>query len=368
VFGAWTAYRLAQTGRSVLLVDALGVADPRSSSGAESRIIRAGYGANEVYTRFAVESLAAWTQLFGEIHKPLFHPTGVLWFADPRNDRLAATRECMKRAGVRFENLDDAGIRRWYPQFQFAGAVSGMLEPDSGVLLAEAAVHAVVEAAGRIGVEFLREPIHAPVANGEISTGSGNRVLAGTFVFACGAWLPKLFPEVLGDVITPTRQELFFFAAPPANDWFRPPRMPAWIDDTDPHVPYGCPDIERHGVKIGFHRLGPRFDPDSSERDVSEEAAAEIRGYVAMRFPALAESPVVASRVCQYENTHRGDFLIDRHPEFPNIWFLGGGSGHGFKHGPAVANYIVGRIEGRLAEEPSFTLEANAVPASRSVI
>jgi sarcosine oxidase len=367
VFGAWTAYRLAQTGRSVLLVDALGVADPRSSSGAESRIIRAGYGANELYTRFAVESLAAWMQLFADIRKPLFYPTGVLWCADPRSDRFAATRECMARVGVRFEDLDDAAIRRCYPQFQFAGEVAGMLEPDSGVILAQTAVHAVAEAARRIGVEFLRETVHAPVENGEISTASGTRLSASTFVFACGAWLPNLFPDV-GGVITPTRQELFFFAPPPSNGHFRLPRMPAWIDDTDPHVPYGCPDIEQHGVKVGFHRLGPRFDPDSGGRSVSEAATAEMREYVAKRFPALSDAPVVASRVCQYENTHRGDFLIDRHPEFPNIWFLGGGSGHGFKHGPAVANYIVGRLDGRIAEERGFTLVANAAPALRSVI
>jgi glycine/D-amino acid oxidase-like deaminating enzyme len=224
-----------------------------------------------------------------------------------------------------------------------------------------------VEEARRIGVQFLQEPVRAPVANGEISTASGVRLSAGTFVFACGAWLPKLFPDVLGDVITPTRQELFFFAPPPGGD-FRQPRMPAWIDDTDPKVPYGCPDMEQHGVKIGFHRLGPRFDPDSVDRPVREAATAEIREYVATRFPALAEAPLIASRVCQYENTHRGDFLIDRHPEFPHIWFLGGGSGHGFKHGPAVANYIVGRLEGRIAEEPAFALEANATPACRSVI
>jgi glycine/D-amino acid oxidase-like deaminating enzyme len=87
-----------------------------------------------------------------------------------------------------------------------------------------------------------------------------------------------------------------------------------------------------------------------------------------MRFPALANAPLVASRVCQYENTHRGDFLIDRHPDFPDIWFLGGGSGHGFKHGPAVASYVVGRLEDRIAEEPSFTLESAAAPASRAVI
>jgi sarcosine oxidase len=368
VFGAWTAYRLAQTGRSVVLVDALGVADPMSSSGSESRIIRVGYGGSELYTRFAVESLAAWRQLFDDIRKHLFHPTGVLWFADPRNEWLAASREAMTRAGVIFEDLDAAGIKRSYPQFQFSDEVEGILELDSGVIVAGAAVQAVVEAARRIGVEFLAEKVSAPVLNGEVSTDSGTRLSAGTFVFACGAWLPKLFPNVLGNVIVPTRQELFFFEAPPETDGFRPPRMPAWIDDSDPRVPYGCPDIEQHGVKAGFHRLGPRFDPDSGDRVVGADATTEIRDYVATRLPALAGARLISSHVCQYENTHSGDFLIDRHPGVPNIWFLGGGSGHGFKHGPAVADYIVGRLEGRVPEEPVFTLEANAAPAARTVI
>ncbi len=344
------------------------MADPRSSSGAESRIIRAGYGTNELYTRFAVGSLAAWTQLFGESHKHLFHPTGVLWFADPRSDRLAASRTAMTHAGVLFEDLDSADIRRRYPQFHFTDEVAGVLEPDGGVFLADAAVRVVAEAARRIGVELLNQAIRTPVLNGEVLTESGDRISAVTFVFACGAWLPKLFPDVLGSVIVPTRQELFFFEPPPGSDDFRSPRLPACIDDTDARLPYSCPDIAQHGVKVGFHRLGPRFDPDSGDRAAGEEATAEIREYIAKRLPALAGSPVIASRVCQYENTHSGDFLIDRHPEFPNIWFLGGGSGHGFKHGPAVADYIVGRLEDRVPEESIFTLEANIAPALRSVI
>jgi sarcosine oxidase len=368
VFGAWTAYRLAQTGRSVLLVDALGAADPRSSSGAESRIIRAGYGTNALYTRFAVESLAAWTRLFGETNQHLFQPTGVLWFEDPRSGRLTASRHAMTRAGVRFEDLDSADIRRRYPQFHFTDEVAGVLEPDGGVFLADAAVRAVVETARRMGVEFLDQAIRTPVLNGEVLTESGVRLPAGAFVFACGAWLPKLFPDVLGRVIVPTRQELFFFEPPPGSDDFRTPRLPAWIDNSDPRLPYSCPDIAQHGVKAGFHRLGPRFDPDSGDRVASEEATAEIREYIAKRLPALAGSRVIASRVCQYENTHSGDFLIDRHREFPNIWFLGGGSGHGFKHGPAVADYIVGRLEDRVPEESIFTLAANTAPALRSVI
>ena len=362
VFGVWTAYRLARTGRSVVLLDALGVADPRASSGAESRLIRAAYGASELYTRFAVESLEAWK----EIVPSLFRPTGAVWFDSPQSERLAASREALDRAGVRFEALDAAEIRRRYSQVRLPEDVAGIFEPDAGVILAGDATRAVSDAAQQLGVQLLHERIATPVRNGEVFLNSGDRLIAETFVFACGAWLPKLFPQIHSDVITPTRQELFFFQSPGPN--FSAPDLPAWIDETDPRVPYCFPDIEQHGVKVGFHHLGPPFDPDTGDRTTTEQGAAEMRTYIAARMPGLANTPLIASRVCQYENTPTGDFLIDRHREFPNIWFAGGGSGHGFKHGPAVGRYIVDRLENRGNEEPAFSLESKLKAGERSVI
>ena len=104
------------------------------------------------------------------------------------------------------------------------------------------------------------------------------------------------------------------------------------------------PDLEGRGFKIALDRHGVRVDPDTQSRIVSEEVAAEVRRYVARRFPGLRDAPIVETRVCQYENTSSGDFLIDRHPEIENVWFVGGGSGHGFKHGPAVGEYVAGRV------------------------
>jgi glycine/D-amino acid oxidase-like deaminating enzyme len=185
------------------------------------------------------------------------------------------------------------------------------------------------------------------------------------FVYCCGPWLPKIFPELLGGRIRVTRQEVFFFGTPAGDRSFAPPHMPAWTDITDQHGAYTVPDLENRGFKLAFDRHGDDFDPDSGDRVA--RGVKEARAFLAERFPALAAAPLVESRVCQYENTSTGDFLIDRHPDIDNVWLVGGGSGHGFKHGPAVAEHACALIEGRAAVEPRFSLQTKARAHQRSV-
>jgi glycine/D-amino acid oxidase-like deaminating enzyme len=199
-----------------------------------------------------------------------------------------------------------------------------------------------------------------------ITTTGGERFLAGLLVFACGAWLPKLFPEVLGSYIFPTRQEIFFFSVPPGDSRFSPAAFPAWYSFA--HSMYGMPDIENRGIKIAFDRHGPAFDPDRGSRLVSESAIAAMTEFVRRFFPALADSTFAESRVCQYENTSNGDLLIDRHPEFENVWLVGGGSGHGFKHGPAVGEYVAAIIHGKIKPEPRFSLAGKKRVQSLEVV
>ncbi|MBV9088093.1 MAG: FAD-dependent oxidoreductase, partial [Acidobacteriaceae bacterium] len=95
---------------------------------------------------------------------------------------------------------------------------------------------------------------------------------------------------------------------------------------------------------------------DTDSRVVSREGVARIRKYVSRRLPELTEAPIIETRVCQYENTWNGDFLIDRHSKFENVWIAGGGSGHGFKHGPAVGEYVAGLVLGAGSVEPRFQI------------
>jgi monomeric sarcosine oxidase len=359
VFGAWTAYQLRRSGAEVLLVDAYGPANSRASSGGESRILRFGYGADEIYTRMAQRSFALWQELFAYTARPqLFQSTGVLWLAREHDPYCEATLKTFEQTKVKYERLAREELRRRYPQLEFGPVAWGMLELETGVLLARQAVQALVAAAQSLGVAYVQAAVRPP-GNGTaplqfLETNSDARIVADKFVFACGPWLPKLFPDLLGELIHVTRQEVFFLGVEAGDDRFLPNNMPAWIDFND--LVYGIPNLESRGVKIAIDEHGPPFDPDTGERIVLAESVARLRAYLARRVPALANAPVIESRVCQYENTSNGDFLIDRHPAFANAWLVGGGSGHGFKHGPAVGELVASLVSGRAQVEPRFSL------------
>jgi glycine/D-amino acid oxidase-like deaminating enzyme len=330
-----------------------------------------GYGADEFYTRMSMRSLELWKELFRHTGQPLFHRTGVLFMAregDPYSD---ATHRTLTATGVPFEIVRGQELARRHPQMRLEDPKRyGIFEPESGALMARRAVACTVEDAIARGAVYTTEAIHAPSGTGRQATvmsAAGESIRAGAFVFACGAWLPKLFPGLLGSRIYPTRQEIFFFAPPAGDRRFAPPQLPVWIDFTDPRGPYGFPDLESRGFKVGFDRHGAAFDPDTGDRRVTGEGLDEIRGFLAERFPDLADAPLVESRVCQYESTSNGDFLIDRHPDFDNVWLAGGGSGHGFKHGPAVGEYLCGRLLDGAAINARFSLGSKGEKPARTV-
>jgi monomeric sarcosine oxidase len=367
-FGAWTAWHLAKCGKRVVLIEAYGPAHSRASSGGETRIVRMGYGPDELYTRWSQRSLVQWRELFAATKQQLFHETGVLWMGGTGDTRLRETAATLKRCGAAFEELDLPALEKRYPQIALDGIASAIFEPASGVLMARRAVAAVVQDAMQRGVTYHCAQAGNPREAGlveHITTNQGERIVAGDFVFACGPWLGKIFPDVLGARIFPTRQEVFFFGIPAGDRRFSPPELPTWLFQED--LVYGMPDIESRGLKIAFDHHGERVDPDTQSRMVSPGMTVKVREYVARRFPALRDAPIVETRVCQYENTSSGDFLIDRHPEMENLWFAGGGSGHGFKHGPAVGEYVAGQVLDGAAAEPRFSLETKATTQNRAI-
>ena len=390
VFGAWTAYQLRRAGAEVVLIDAYGPGNSRASSGGESRMIRMGYGPDQIYTRMAQRSLGLWQELFDHVSPTgmsprLFQPTGILWLARRNDPYCEATLKTFEQCDVVHERLDRAELLQRYPQLELGspptrgdGAVMwGILEPNSGVLMARRAVQAVVAEAEAAGVVYLNEAIFPPgpepnqqSTSGKwqsIKTVSSGEIFAKQFVFACGPWLPKIFPALLEQLIHVTRQEVFFFGVPAgdASSSFGPERMPAWIDFGD--LVYGLPNLDNRGFKIAMDAHGPPFDPDTGDRIVSPTSLAAVRAYLADRMPLLANAPVTETRVCQYENTSNGDFLIDRHPALENVWLVGGGSGHGFKHGPAVGEHVTALISGDAQVEPRFALTTKEKVQQRKV-
>jgi sarcosine oxidase len=368
VFGSWTAWHLAKRKLKVLVLDAYGPAHARASSGGETRIIRMSYGKDEIYTRWSQRSLVQWKELAASCGQPLFQQTGVLWLEGADDLRLRESQATIERCGITHEVMDGAQLAKRYPQVNFDDISRGLLEPGSGVLLARRAVQSVIEETKKMHAGFLIAQAVTPDGSGKISklaTSLCGAFSAGQFVFACGPWLGKVFPELLGQRIFPTRQEVFFFGSPAGDPRFAPPALPTWLFNHD--EVYGMPDIESRGLKMARDTHGEPVDPDTQSRIVSAEGAEWARKYVARRFPALKDAPIVETRVCQYENTSNGDFLIDRHPEMPNVWLAGGGSGHGFKHGPALGEYLAAQICGEGKAEPRFSLASKATQQKRAV-
>jgi sarcosine oxidase len=372
VFGVWTARKLQQAGRTVTLIDAWGPAHARASSGGESRMTRGSYGADEVYTRMALDSLTDWRALSQRAGLPIFHETGVLFFFPQSDPFLEETMRVHRRLGLPTSLLDSSAMRRRFPQIDFSGVAAGLYEPRFGALMARRAVQTLFAEFLRAGGTYRQRQIQAVQASGaalpSVIATDGSRYRADRFVFACGPWLGRVFPDLLGRRIFPTRQEVFFFAPRAGDERFEPGRLPGWADFNGGDIYYGFPNLEGRGFKIAHDAHGAPMDPDTGDRIPSAGALADVRAFMARRFPQLADRPLSEARVCQYENSSNGDFLIDRHPTLQNVVLVGAGSGHGFKHGPAVGRYAADLVMGRLsAAEPRFSLATKAEREARAV-
>ncbi len=355
-FGCWTALELLRRGHSVVLADAHGPANSRASSGGETRIIRMSYGAAEHYSEMARRSLISWKTLFEFLGtRELFQPTGALFTAPLGNAHLNASAAVLRQLKTPYERLDSAKLQKRYPQLTLPEDSEGLFEPEAGILLARRAVQAVAGHAVNLGATYLQSRFEPETVSRHIS--------AGTYIYACGPWLPKLFPKAIGNRIRTSRQDVFFFGTKPGDARFRMPSMPAWVDF---HAGiYAVPDIENRGVKIAFDAHGPVFDPENGCRTVTQASIQAIRRQLKGFAPALADAPLVENRVCQYENTCNGDFLIDW-LEPGRVIVVGGGSGHGFKHGPAVGKYAADLAGGSDVPEV-FSLASKRVTYARDV-
>lgn len=363
VFGAWTAWNLQRRNHKVLLLDAWGVAHSRSSSGGESRLIRTEYGGNALYTRWAWQSLAEWRALSARHESPIFQEVGALYLYPTDGPDIDRSIAIQRELEIPIEKLAVRDMVKRWPQIGFDGIAVGVMQPTMGALMAQRSVQLLVGEFVEAGGTFRQFAVDPPRSGGASLnriTGTGGAPLhADRFIFACGPWLPKLFPDAIGARIVPSRQDVFFFAPAPGDIRFEATQLPAWVDLSTKEYHYGFPDMEGRGFKIALDEHGPKFDPDTSDRRITDGALADVRAYLARRFPDLATRPLAESRVCQYENSDNGHLLIDRHPAWSNVWMAGGGSGHGFKHGPAVGRYVSDLVLGSGTAEPRFLLSSH---------
>ncbi|MBA3365357.1 MAG: FAD-dependent oxidoreductase [Actinobacteria bacterium] len=346
VFGASLAHRLAIRGWTVTLVEQYAPGHVRAASGGESRLLRCSHGPDRWYTRSAWRARSLWQELEEEAGERLFVPSGVVWFARRADGWEADSEAVLAEERVPFERIAPDDVGQLFPSFDPDGIAFALHEPAAGVLRARDAVRALVRLAGERGVRIV--PGAARPAGAAASV-DGEALTADRVVWACGAWLPRLFPDLVR--IRVTRQDVYFFGAPAS--WETPP-VPGWVD-YDGAV-YGLGDLDGRGVKVAPDLEGPELDPDADPRRASEEGEERARRYMRRRFPALAAAPLVGTRSCPYALTEDTNFLVSPHPEHDGVWLLGGGSGHGFKHGPALAEYVSGLLEGEASPDPRFGL------------
>lgn len=367
-FGAFSALSLARRGARVVLVDAWGPGNSRASSGGETRVIRAVYGPEPIYVDMVVKAFELWQENERRWNRKLYHRTGAIWMVTGPDEFVRASLPLLSRHGFPYEEISTADARRRWPQIDFEGVRWVLREERAGYLLARASCAAAVEAFVGEGGEYRQ----ARVEPGALRAGAldglradGAALSAEEYVFACGPWLGQIFPDLLGDRIAPTRQEVFFFGTPPGDVRFSERTMPVWVD-FGARLVYGIPGNENRGFKLADDTRGPSFEPTSGERLVSEAGLRSAREFLARRFPALREAPLLESRVCQYENTPDHRFLFDRHPGASNVWIAGGGSGHGFKMAPAVGERVADLVLGKREVDPFFGLARFAGSSGRT--
>ncbi len=366
-FGGFSALSLLRRGAKVTLLDAWGPGNSRSSSGGETRVIRAVYGPDRIYVEMVARAFQLWRENEARWKRKLYRRTGVLWMVADEGEYVRAALPILRENGFGFEELSAREAARRYPQINFDCVRWALYEKEAGYLLARRACAEVLDGFLAEGGKY--RPVAATpgeMTSGQMKTvrlSDGTDLSADAYVFACGPWLGELFPDVLGDLIQPTRQEVFYFGTPAGDSRFSEEKMPIWVEI--PRFMYGIPGNERRGFKIADDARGAPFDPTSGERLPSPEGLKTVRDWLALRFPALAGAPLVESRVCQYENSPDHHFIVDRHPEAGNTWLVGGGSGHGFKHGPALGEHVAQLVLGEKPVEPLFSL-SRLRPAPRA--
>ena len=353
-FGGWTALHLLRAGCKVTLVDAWGPGHSRASSGDETRVIRGSYGPNAIYTQMVARAIPMWKENQRRWGVKLFEQNGALWMAGtPGNDAYEkASVANIRDAGMPYEEVSAAEGRRRWPQMNWDGISWAVHERDAGHLYARRACQAVMEGFVAENGAYRQELVDAS-SSAALQVGRGGG--ADRYVFACGPWLGRLFPDALGKAITATRQEVFYFGTPAGDSRFNEEHFPTWVDN-GPARYYGIPGNQWRGFKVAEDVVGPVFDPTTGDRRITDAGLARARTYLARRFPGLKEAPLTESRVCQYEMSPDGDLIVDRLPGAGHVWIVGGGSGHGFKLGPAVGEMVARQVMGTAAIEPRFGL------------
>ncbi len=363
IAGASTALALRRRGLAVTLVDAREPGHARAASAGDHRILRASHGSDELYTRWSREARLRWMELAAQVGQELFVQSGAVMLATAGHTTWEdASRETLARLGVPSFVADVDELRLRLPLIDPRGIAYGLWEPESGFVFARRALQATVELFRQEG-GVLRRAV-AGTDEHERPLVDGRPIGAAVVVIACGAWMGGLFPRTLGRLLDVVRQDVIMVAPPAGSTGYDADSFPAWIDHGYPA--YGIPAAGGYGFKAVITWRGLTINIDRDDRVVSPTTVARTRRYLAHRFPALADAPIVGQEVGQIANTTDTHFLIDRHPAHPDVVLVAGDSGHLFKHGPVVGDHVAALALEEIDTEPRFGLGRRSAVAVTS--
>lgn len=348
IWGTSLALRLAETGWRVTLVEQYAPGHVHQASAGETRLLRCSHGSDDWYARMAWRAREGWLRLGERAGEELYTETGMMWFAQREDGWESVSAQVLKNLDIPHERLDPEEAGRRFPGFGGDDLAFVLWEPNAGVLRARRATQVTARLARAAGVTFVRARAE-PYEKGTGVVADGEVLTADRVVWACGAWLPGLFDLKLDLKLEVTRQDTLHFGVP--REWTSPP-LPAFCDYE--LSAYGHGDLDGMGMKVTSDAEGEPYDVETGSRQVLPRSEELARDYLRRRFPSLLGAPVVFSQVCQYTLTKDAEWIIAEAAD--GVWLLGGDSGHGFKHAPALAEHVADILDGVREVEPRFGL------------
>lgn len=352
--GVTTAIELRKRGHKVVLVDTGPLPHELAASTDISKAVRAAYGADEDYTALAEQSIRLWREWNEEFGTKLYHQVGVMFVRRSEmtpGDFEYESFKLLKTRGVKVARMDTPQLWRRFPAWNPDLYRDGVLEIEAGYAESGRVVAKLIERAKSLGMQlnagkFAALDESGGRVNGIVLEGEQlTRIAADIVVMAVGAWTPYLLPFTK-DFFRATGQPVFHLK-PAVPDLFVSERFPVFGADITTTGYYGFP-INRDGVvKIANHGPGREMSPESPKRAVTSCDEINLRTFLAETFPALADAPIVHTRVCMYCDTHDGHFWIARDPEREGLVVAAGDDGHGFKFAPVLGEIIADAAEGK---------------------
>jgi sarcosine oxidase len=341
--GSAALHHVARRGKRVLGVERYAPGHDRGSSHGATRIIRLGYFEHPSYVPLLRHAYKLWRELEAATGRALLHVTGIAEIGPPNSALIKGTLACAQVHGLRHAELAAPELMRRFPAFRVPPDYAAVLQPDGGILEAEACIAAQLALATEGGAEIHSgESIRAVEPRADhvrIVTDRGS-IDAGAAIIAAGPWVRSLLPG-LAAPLRVTREVMGWFEPTDAR-LFSPAHVPVFIIGSRHGLHYGIPPRGNihAGIKVAkHHHRGETVDPDGYDRTVSAEDGALIRAALADHLPA-ANGRLIAAKTCLYTMTPDGHFLIDRLPGAPNIIVASPCSGHGFKFAPVIGEIL----------------------------